>query len=45
MNFIEFRDNKNFHDFRGDGCLVDPKNGIFEKKISRKWKINKVNFI
>ena len=32
MNFVEFRDNQIFHNFRDDECLVDPKNGIFEKK-------------
>ena len=32
-NFFEFRNSQKFHDFRADGCLVDYKNGIFEKNI------------
>ena len=32
MNFVEFRDSGIFHDFRGIGCLDDPKNGILRKK-------------
>ena len=32
-NFIEFHDGRIFHYFRGDGCLVDSKNEIFEKNL------------
>ena len=30
-NFIEFQDYQIFHDFQDDKCLLDLKNGIFEK--------------
>ena len=32
-NIVEFRDSQIFHDFRGNGCLVDSKNEIFEKNL------------
>ena len=29
VNFVEFRDGRNFHVFQGDGCSVDPKKRDF----------------
>ena len=43
MNFVKFRDIRNFHLFQGDGCLVDPKNGIFEKNLKMENKLSKVH--
>ena len=31
VNFVEFRNNRIFHEFREDGRRVDPENGIFRK--------------
>ena len=39
-NFRRILRQSDFFNFRGIGCSVDPKKGIFEEKKYRKLKLN-----
>ena len=42
--FVEFRDSKNFHIFRGDGCLMIPKTEFLRKFQKLGNNLSKFHF-